>query len=189
MEKIFNYKNGKIKLSYNEQFEQKDYEETYLVKDFKYKTRIYSEAFSIGMELMVHKGGRICYGMLVAQVRPHEQQNVVKISITTTLENVTKYEDSILLDDRYVYKGLPQEYVEHMLSNVEKSICEKETYPQVEVSFDYAANCEVGSSSMIFGYIAEIIMDLLASDSIVEMINMDIENFTEQFVSKIGLRY
>ncbi len=189
MEKIFIYKNGKIKVTYNECFMTKDYEEEYVTKKIVRTTKNVSKCFSLGVELMVHKGGRMCYGMLIAQVRPHDEQNSVKTSIAFTTKNSVRYEHSILLDDGFVYKGLPKEYVEQIIESIEQLICEKEIYPQYDVGFDYAANCEVGSSPMMFSYIAEIIMDMLYVDSIEEIFNMSIENFTEQYVKKIKFMY
>lgn len=47
--------------------------------------------------MMIHKGGRICYGMLVAQVLPYNETNAVKVSIAYTRENSIRYKESILL--------------------------------------------------------------------------------------------
>lgn len=188
MEKIFIYKNGKVKLIYNEHFAEKDYSEEYITGFINHETRIMENSFSIGIELMVHKGGRICYGMLAAQVRPNIEANSVKMSVAVTPQNTVKYSESILLNDEYVYRGLPKEYVAHIINCIKQSVCEKEVYPQYEVLFNYAANCEVGSSPRFFGYIAEIIMDILYSDSMEKVFGMDAVEFADLYLGKIGFK-
>lgn len=188
MEKIFIYKNGKVKLIYNEQFAKKDYIEEYVIDFIEHKTRAMENSFSIGIELMVHKGGRIYYGMLAAQVRPNIEANSVKMSVAVTPQNTVKYSEYILLNDEYVYKGLPKEYVAQIINCIKQSVCEKESYPQYEVSFDYAANCEVGSSPRFFGYIAEIIMEILYSDSTEEIFEMAADEFAELYLKNMGFQ-
>ena len=178
MKKIFEYKNGKIQVTYNEQLMSKDYEDECCSKKIEHKTKVISKSFTVGVEMMIHKGGRICYGMLVAQVLPYNETNAVKVSIAYTRENSIRYKESILFDDEFVYKGLPQEYVEHIYSSAYETIIEKERYPQCDLAFEYSANCEVGSSPIIFGQITEIIMNMLYIDSIEEIFNMDIVDFT-----------
>lgn len=189
MKKVFKYKNGKIQVIYNEQFISKDYEDEYCSKKIEHKTNVISKSFTVGVEMMVHKGGRICYGMLVAQILPYDKPNAVKLSIAYTRENTIRYKESILYDDEFVYKGLPQEYVEQIYSSIYQLIKEKDIYPQCDISFEYSANCEVGSSPMIFGHIAEIIANMLYIDSIEEIFNMDIANFTNLYLKGINLIY
>ena len=81
MKKIFEYKNGKIQVTYNEQLMSKDYEDECCSKKIEHKTKVISKSFTVGVEMMIHKGGRICYGMLVAQVLPYNETNAVKVSM------------------------------------------------------------------------------------------------------------
>lgn len=185
----FKYKNGKIKLMWNERLMLKNYECDWHRKQIKTNTFQISSSFLLGVELMVHRGGRICYGMLTAQVQPNNEQDCVKISIGYTHKNTIKFIDSFLTCDDNVYKGLPEEYAEQVLSSIVSTISEKDRYPQCNLIFEDSANCEVGSSPMLFGLIAEIITNIIYTSSPSKILDMDIELFTNQYVKNIGLRY
>ncbi len=132
------------------------------------------------MELKVHRGGRICYGFLVAQIKLHNECDCIKISISYIHGNSVKYEESSLWNDTSVYKGLPEEVSESIIT----TIMAKNSYPQCEIAINYAANCEVGSSPIIFEVIAETITKLICSSSEEEIQNMNIETFTKKYVRK-----
>lgn len=70
-----------------------------------------------------------------------------------TSKNTTKYEDSCLINDTYVYKGLPEEYAEQVIASINSAILKRGRYPQCNIIIEDAANCEIGSSPMIFGNI------------------------------------
>lgn len=189
MKKIFNYQNGKIKVTYNESPISKNYDEKYVAKEISHLTKISSNVFSLGIELMIHKGGRICYGMLNAQIQPSNEENIVKMSVGYTTENLFKYDSSILLDDEFVYQGLPEEYVGKIIDSVGQAVSQKEVYPQCEITFDYAANCEVGSSPMIFACISEMIVEIIYANSIEKIFDMNVKDFTNQYVKNIRFVY
>lgn len=189
MKKKFGYRNGEIIVTWNERNMLNDYEYDQYYAEVKNTTIAIKSSFTIGVELKVHRGGRICYGFLVAQVNPHNESNCVKISIMFTHNNVVKYENSSLLDDTFVYKGLPKEYVKQISESMTETIMNEKNYPQCEIKIEYAANCEVGSSPIIFGVIAEMLVKLICSSSIEELSNMDIETFTTKYVRKINLQY
>lgn len=128
----------------------------------------------------------MCYGMLAAKVQPHDDKDIVKVAIAVTHENLIHYEGSLLLNDTYVYEGLPEEYINQIKSSIIKTVLDKEKYPQCIISFENAANCEVGSSPMLFGMIAELIVDLICTSSKEDVLNMNIEDFTKQYI-KHGL--
>lgn len=184
MVKLFEYKNGQIKVLWNEQPMIKDYEYSWHKEEISTKTYKVLKEFFIGLEAKINRGGRICYGMLAAKVQPYDKKDIVKISVATTHKNTIHYEKSILFDDAYVYKGLPEEYIEQMNSSIVKIISEKERYPQCAISFEDAINCEVGSSSILFGIIAGIIVDLICTSTEDDMLNMSIEDFTKQYISQ-----
>lgn len=189
MNRLFKYKNGEIKVMWNEQPMNKDYEDNLFQQEVGQKTKQISIPFLLGVELKVYRGGRVCYGMLIARVEPHDEKDVVKISIAFTHQNTIKYKDSFLLNKEYVYKGLPKEYLEKVSSSVQETISTKNIYPQCHILFEYAANCAVGSSPMIFGIIAEIITNLICTSSLEELYNISIDSFTEKYVRNIDLCY
>ena len=187
MVKVFKYRNGEVKVTWDEQPPMfKDYEYEWQYEEIKTKTYKTLESFFIGAEVMIHTGGRMCYGMLTAKVQPNDEKDIVKVAIAVTHENTIHYEGSLLLDDTYVYKGLPEEYINQIKSNIIKTVLDKETYPQCVISFEDAANCEVGSSPMLFGMVAELIVDLICTSSKDDILAMDIEDFTKQYI-KHGL--
>lgn len=166
MKKIFKYRNGEIKVIWNEIPMYKDYEETYFREIIEQKTNLMLAPFSVGVELKKNNGGRIIYGLLMAHIEPGKEKNTIKISIAYTKKNTIRYEDSFLWNDALVFKGLHEEYVANVYSSICKTINRKKYYPQCDICFDYAANCEVGSSLMIFGIIAEIIMEIIYANSV-----------------------
>lgn len=189
MDRIFEYKNGEIKIIWNELPMEKDYEEEWIIKEIKKTTKNFVNSFSVGLELKVHKGGRMCYGMLMAFVKPTDEQDCIEVSVAFTQKNTVKYSNSLLSKDDYVYKGLPNEYVESIYSSVYEVIGEKNDYPQCDIAFGYAANCEVGSSPMIFSIITKMIMELIYHNAFDEISSMSIANFTEKYVRNINLHY
>lgn len=187
MVKMFNYQNGKIKIMYNEQGMLKDYPYDCSKQQIEIKTYPISDSFSLGIELDVHVGGKIDYGMLVAQVEPTKEENHVTLSVEYTKKNIVKYQDSQLLNDKYVYKGLLEEYLDWVLERTGLSILKKEKYPQCKIAFSDAANCEVGSSPMLFGIIAEMLIDMIYIGSCDKILTMDIQSFTERYLKNTGL--
>lgn len=189
MFRLFKYKNGEIKITWNEKPMLKDYEYEWRRSQIRIKTSQISTSFSLGLELKIHTGGRICYGMLAAQIKPHDEHDCVNVSLAFTSENTSRYGESCLMADTYVYKGLPEEYVEQVTQSIGSAILKKDRYPQCNIVIGDAANCEVGSSPMIFGIMADIMIDLICTGSEDEFVNMDIETFTGKYVKNIHLQY
>lgn len=189
MIKVFKYQNGKIKIICNELSMVNDYKYDWKKHQVKITTFPMRLNYQLGVELIQNRGGRICYGMLAVQAQPNNEIDCVKIDVAFTQENSTRYYDSCLYDDNYVYKGLPKEYVESIIQSATLSILEKKQYPQCRLIFEYAANCEVGSSPMIFRIISEIIINIIFENACEKIIDMDIKSFSEKFVNNINMRY
>lgn len=189
MKKLFKYQNGEITIIWNEKPMINNYQYNQYYTEIKNKTITISSPFLVGMELKVHRGGRICYGLLGAQVKPHNECDCIKLSIAYTQENNVKYGESSLLNNDFVYKGLPEEYVSEVSKSIKTTIMTKESYAQCEIAINYAANCEVGSNPMIFGIIAETLIKLICDSSVEKIQNMDIKTFTEEYIRNIYLQY
>jgi len=189
MFKIKEYSNGKIKISVNE-------EPTYNILSTECSkklinlngTRPYHLLHSLGLEVAVHRGGRICYGLLSASISPNDNADSVLLSVAYTQKNTEKYCESILFDDKYCYKGLSYEYLEAVISGVSKSIAEIDTFPLCNISFDHSANCEVGSSPMFFRIIAESLIELISMLNVVSLSELTLKPCEDFLVSKFGLR-
>ena len=118
MYKTYKYKNGEIKLLKNEIPMARDYE--YRSKFFQVirKTQQLDNEFSLGIEMKIHRGGRICYGLLGAEVKSGKNLEAINVHIAYTDKNRIRYNDSCLINDEFVYKGLPEEYIEKIFRNV-----------------------------------------------------------------------
>ncbi|MBQ8262788.1 MAG: hypothetical protein IJZ00_10920 [Lachnospiraceae bacterium] len=79
-------------------------------------------------------------------------------------------------------EGLPKEYVEAVCSSIDDLMDKKSEYPQCDIKIEDAANCEVGSSPMIFSIITKLLLKLIDSNSIEEILSMDNEGFTEKYL-------
>lgn len=55
--------------------------------------------------------------------------------------------------------------------------------------FEYAANCEVGFSPMIYELILEIIINIIFENACEKIMDMDIQSFTNQFAKNVNLHY
>ena len=187
MNRVFEYKNGMIKIIWNEIPMSVDYESICLSKEIQKKTYALKTSFLIGVELQISTGGRVCYGMLGAQVQPYDKNDTIKLSIQYTHKNTVKYDKSFLFDDEFVYKGLPEEYIDYMCNSIYETFITKTTYPNCEINFEYAANCEIGSSPMIFGVIAEMIINLIDTSSIEDFYYISLGEFAQKYAKKINL--
>ena len=188
MKRVIEYQNGKAIVMWNETPMTSDYQREWHCMERKTKTTEIAAAFEIGVELEIHTGGRICYGFLAARVRPHNEPGIVKISIAFTSGNTVRYENSCLLNDSFVYKGLPKEYVTQVGESMAAAVEGERDYPQCEILVDSSANCEVGSSPVLFGIIAEMLVKLICVASAEQVMEMGAEAFALEFADKLNLR-
>ncbi len=186
MEKVFEFRNGKVRVTYNEPGKIQGFEEKYVSASVQRNTRKCTSVYSVGVEAMAHTGGRMCYGKLSVSVRPQKEADKINITIAVTEENTIKFRNSLLLDDSYVYCGLPEEYVELMLDCVANAIEAVETFPQCTLFFEEAANCEAGSSSMYFGGIAELLVRMIEKENAADIFFMSEKEFAEHFFKGEG---
>ena len=89
--------------------------------------------FLLGVEMIVHMGGRMCYGMLAARAEPHNERKCVNLLLAFTQKNTVKYTGTGLLDDTHVYKGLPEEYVAEVINRSISVISKKDSCPQCSI--------------------------------------------------------
>lgn len=189
MFKIKEYSNGKIKITVNEELTHN----SFLTKCSKKvinlnRTRLYHTLYSVGLEVALHRGGRICYGLLSVSISPNDNVDSILLSVAYTQTNTEKCYESILLDDKHCYKGLPYEYLEAVINSAVKSITEIEKFPSCNISFDYSVNCEVGSSPMFFGIIAESLIELISMLNVASLSELTLKPCEDFLVNKFGLR-
>lgn len=112
MNRLFRYQNGEIKVMWNEIPMKNDYKESYYNKIITQETRPLSYTYMLGVELQIHTGGRICYGMLCSKVQPFDKRNIVKISIAFTQKNTVKYKSSLDELNSISAEDFKQKYLE-----------------------------------------------------------------------------
>ncbi len=76
--------------------------------------------------MFIYKSGRTCYGMLAAQVNPHNKQDCVNLLLAFTQINTVRYKGTGLIHDPYVCKKLPEEYTAEILNKSIYLISQKE---------------------------------------------------------------
>ena len=177
MIKIFQYKNGEIRIKKDENLSVRDYQYEWKKRQIKVKTVELPLPFCLGVEIIVHTGGRICYRMLSAQVSPYNEPDCVNLSLAYTQNNTVRYTETGLIDDSHIYKGLPEEYTADILDRRVSFILEKEVFPQCSNCYKHAAHSAVASSPMIFGVIAETIINIICTGSVDEIFHLDAETF------------
>lgn len=188
MERVFEYVNGQIKLMYNEVPSSKDYE-TYAVTDvIQRDTCQIEQSFSIGIEYKCHVGGRMLYGLLLADVAPCQIKNTVNVIILYTKGNSIHFDGSLLLNDAHVYKGLPKEYLEGVRQSVLESVRCRQSFPQCDLVFCSSANCEIGSSPALFGKIAKVIVKMVHRNSFAELQQISTDDFTEKYCAELRMQ-
>lgn len=74
MERVFEYKNGMVRIMWNEVPMSVDYESICIHSEIQKETYPLKTPFLIGVELQISMGGRICYGLLGAKVKPYEKK-------------------------------------------------------------------------------------------------------------------
>ena len=189
MFKIKEYSNGKIKITVNEEWTHNSLLTECSKKIINLnRTRLYYTLYSVGLEVAVHRGGRICYGLLSASISPNDNADSMLLSVAYTQKNTEKYCESILLDDKHCYKGLSYEYLEAVINGAVKSITEIEKFPLCNISFDYSLNCEDGSSPMFFSIIAESLIELISMLNVANLSELTLKPCEDFLVNKFGLR-
>lgn len=154
------WENGYINIVYNEKIEYNNYEKFHFHKNLSAKDKELPESVLISLEIERHVGPRILYGMLVMNINHVGKDKQSKLSVAYTKENTIRYDDrgsgKIIYKSRY--EGLPYEYVEGIVSGVEKYIRENDDFPACDISVIHARNCEIGSS---IGLYEKMIMSML----------------------------
>ena len=186
MIKRFEYANGIVNITINEKPMYSDLE----VEFKKIMTNIKSLDFqrlpnSLGLEIGIHKGGRIYYGLLSTSILPSCDVDTTYLTVSFTKRNIRIFENSILLNNNHIYEGLPEEYLDAVINGAFTSITEINRFPLCNIAFDHAANCTVGSSPMFFEKISGAIIDLIFLSHKNEL---SIETCDEYLLKKFNLR-
>ena len=114
----------------------KDYEDEFCSNKIEHKTKVISKSFTVGVEMMIHKGGRICYGMLVAQMLPYNETNAVKVSIAYTREKITQQFGTLVLYN--------EEGVFFQMNDIKKVLfIEREHFSQAKLGDSFYACAEL----------------------------------------------
>ena len=185
MKKNYEYKNVQVKLIIDEEPMVNDYTFERLNGFVERKCDKIIVPQLIGLEVSLSKGGRICYGLLACKLIPNDKQDIVGFEISYIAQNTIKYTDSILFNDNYVYKGLPKEYLKHVEAGIMEGIKEAKFFPNCNLHFDYAANCEVGSSPLFFEMISETLIELIGLDLNLNICELNATELLDSFSRRL----
>ncbi|MBD5544714.1 MAG: hypothetical protein HDR01_10885 [Lachnospiraceae bacterium] len=143
----------------------------------------------VALELSLHKHIS-SYALLGFDYVPAKNTNNLIVSIKYSDENEINYLSKIrsVASSKYIYRGLD----EHLLPAVVDSIIDfgkENPLPAGYLKFDIAANCEIGSSSLIFGIITKMLLtsllnihkDRLMEDGYLETLFTNIIMYSEMF--------
>lgn len=189
MFKKFEYSSGTIKVMLNEQYMQMELGTDIHEERIKPKNPI-AKALpkTLGLEVAVHTGPRICYGLMSTTITSNKVNDLVTLSTEYTKTNSEKFTDSILLNNDYTYKGLPKEFLSAVINSAINTIKEKESFPLCDIHFNYTANCEAGSSQAFFHIIIEAYFELILMFDNNKTIEMNLISFEEFLANKFSLR-
>lgn len=187
MKKLYEYQKGTIKLILDEEP---------MINNFMSKRKI-EKIFSsftklntpklVGLEVVFFRGSRICYGMLATKVFHSNSLDSINVSIDYTEKNIVHYKDSILCYNQNVYKGLQKQYLEYIMNFIRNFIRNNSNFPAIDLIFEYAANCEVGSSPNFFEIITEMIMNIIHTSNHNDLFLMDAESFANLYAYEMKL--
>lgn len=116
----------------------------------------------LNLEISRHTGPRILYGK-IGILFEKNTSNEIKIRLPYTYENDEHYENSILYNKEYCYKGIPTEYVEDIVEEIKNYISKIGDFPKCDITIVDGANCEVGSCPAFFRIIINVLFDLFSS--------------------------
>lgn len=189
MKKLYEYQNGIIKLILDEEPIINDFVSKRKTEKILSSCKELGTPRLVGLEVMLSRGGRICYGMLAAKIITNGNLDLVNVSIDYTEKNTIHYKDSLLRHDENVYKGLQEQYLKYVTNAIQNFIIYNPEFPKCDLVFEYAANCEVGSSPIFFEIIAEMIMKIIYTWNNCDLYCMDIESFTKLYAYRMNLKY
>lgn len=170
--KIMDDNNIKIKLSFNENDKNGYCDEIFLFQINNDSDLTLDKSVSVGLEISNHIGGRILYGYLNVMFEKSSDIGV-KVEIPYTNKNNARYEDSILYNKAFCYKGLLKEYVEDLAQSMKAYITGTEKFPNCNIKIIESANCEVGSCSVWYEWIIHVILDLFVNDLYTDINKID----------------
>lgn len=114
----------------------------------------------IGIELHRLYREPSSYGLLGIEFKPQKNSNELKIEIQYIKENIKNYNSEISNYDKTIYCGLLEDYVPHLKSKIIEMIYQHNIFFGGSLIVSCAANSEVGSSSVMFSIVAEIIVKI-----------------------------
>lgn len=183
MIKVFDGKNGIIKLFIDEFPFEKSYEELCIHKSFPCNTNYSLKDYIIGIEAMRHTGGRMLYGLLCAKVHSNNE-NGFNVRIMYTKENSEVFETAVLSNKTYVYKGLPEEYLDGVIEGINNALQARISVPGIDVDIVAAANDEAGSCHAYYGNLASLLVRIIMEESINDLVNMEYEEFARRYITQ-----
>lgn len=116
----------------------------------------------IGLEISRHIGPRVLYGY-ISILFEKKLTNDVEIEIPYIYENSEKYDESVLYNKEYCYKGILKEYVDDIAMEIKNYIGNTKNFPHCNIKIIDGANCEIGSCTAFYKIIINILLNIFSS--------------------------
>lgn len=117
-------------------------------------------------ELFLHKDAS-CYGLLGFKFIPDRESSRLKISVRYHEGNKEHYFSEIRASgsQKHIYKGLEHQYLSAVTDSI-AAFCQKNKLSGGSLYMHTAANCEVGSSPLLFESLTELLLSVMYDISI-----------------------
>lgn len=116
----------------------------------------------IGLELYLPRRHHSNYGFLGIEILSSNEQNTLCAKVHSSNSNNALFKDTIAYEEKTVYCGLPDEYSEPINRKIQDFMQTNPNLPSGTIDFIAGAHCEVGSSKVVFGMIADTLLNILS---------------------------
>ncbi len=111
----------------------------------------------VALEVYLHKNAGN-YALLGLEYVPNESE-ILSIEIQYKIDNEMHYESDLTKYNDYKYLGLPEECIDIIFETVKNN----ENISSGSLKIPIAANCEVGSSPLVFSKVTSLLLELICN--------------------------
>ena len=111
----------------------------------------------VALEIYLHKNSSN-YALLGLEYESNES-GVLSIEIQYIVDNVMHYESALTKFNNYKYLGLPEECTDIILDTIKSN----KNISSGTLKIPIAANCEVGSSPLIYSKVTNLLLELICN--------------------------
>jgi hypothetical protein len=132
----------------------------------------------VALEVYLHKNAGN-YALLGLEYEPNES-GFLNIDIQYVVDNEKHYDSDLTKFNNYKYLGLPEECTDMILETIKSN----KSFSSGTLKIPIAANCEVGSSPLVFSKVTSLLLELICNQN--EDNNIDLlmeELYTKYFLT------